>query len=345
MSPVFAFASLFPLIPIFGGLSYGGWWALAAMLSVTALVMTLDGLVHWVLPTADPDAEFPAGDALSVVIGLAQLILIPFAVMALSNGHLSGLASAATFYAAAMWIGQVGNSNAHELIHRAARPLRRLGVTLLISTLYGHHASAHTKVHHTWVATPNDPATARYGESYYRFVRRHWIGSFRAGHAAERTLLQKRYGDDWKRHDPYRVYVGGALFCMALALIFVGVLGLIWYVGLALATQAQFMLSDYVQHYGLTRSERAPGKYEPVSPAHSWDAPHWYSGAMMLNAPRHAAHHATPARPYPALDLPQDAPRLPHSLPIMAALAMSPTLWKRKMDHRVRKLNQPGAVA
>jgi alkane 1-monooxygenase len=93
------------------------------------------------------------------------------------------------------------------------------------------------------------------------------------------------------------------------------------------------MLSDYVQHYGLLRKRRADGRLEPVSAAHSWNAPHWFSAAMMLNAPRHSDHHAHPSRPYPALRLPQacDAPMLPWPLPFACLIALAPPLWKRLM--------------
>jgi alkane 1-monooxygenase len=91
------------------------------------------------------------------------------------------------------------------------------------------------------------------------------------------------------------------------------------------------MLSDYVQHYGLTRARRPDGRLEPVDARHSWNAPHWFSSAFMLNAPRHSDHHAHPARPYPALRLPPatDAPHLPWPLPMACMMALCPPVWKR----------------
>jgi len=68
---------------------------------------------------------------------------------------------------------------------------------------------------------------------------------------------------------------------------------------------------------------------------HSWNAPHWFSSALMLNAPRHSDHHTHPARVYPALRLTEDMPVLPRSLPAMATLALFPRLWRRVMDPRV----------
>ena len=110
--------------------------------------------------------------------------------------------------------------------------------------------------------------------------------------------------------------------------------GLLGYVLLAVHATTQLLLSDYVQHYGLSRALRDGGKPEPVGPRHSWNSPHWYSSAFMLNAPRHSDHHAHPGRPYSALSVAEDAPTLPHSLPVMAMLALVPPLWRRVMTPR-----------
>jgi alkane 1-monooxygenase len=75
-----------------------------------------------------------------------------------------------------------------------------------------------------------------------------------------------------------------------------------------------------------------------VGPQHSWNAPAWYSSAMMLNAPRHSDHHMRPSRAFPALKLtPGTMPMLPRSLPVMAVLALVPPLWRRVMDRRVAR--------
>ena len=72
--------------------------------------------------------------------------------------------------------------------------------------------------------------------------------------------------------------------------------GAVVWAALGLHAQVQILLSDYVQHYGLRRAE-VQGRPVPVAAGHSWNAPHWFSSAFMLNAPRHSDHHAHPARP------------------------------------------------
>jgi alkane 1-monooxygenase len=191
------------------------------------------------------------------------------------------------------------------------------------------------------VATEDDPNTARLGESFYRFLPRAWIGSFVAGFEIETQMMRQKSPRPPRWRHPYVVYIVGALFCLAIATL-AG--GLFAYLALVAYAQTQLMLSDYVQHYGLMRQRLASGKPEPVGPQHSWNAPHWFSGYLLLNAPRHSDHHAHPSKPYPALDLPDPkaAPTLPRSLPAMAAIALYPKLWKRVMTPRAIAWSKSG---
>ncbi|MBI1416159.1 MAG: alkane 1-monooxygenase [Limimaricola sp.] len=328
---LFALATLLPVALIGVAAMRGGGWALAALLVMTAMAAGLDALVARVTPALE-GAEFPAGDALSVTLGLAHFALIALVLPALAGPGLGPAAKLGVFVAAGLFFGQVSHPNAHELIHRGGRVLHGLGVALYVSLLYGHHASAHVLVHHVHVATRSDPSTARRGESFYRFARRGWMGAFRAGLRAEAARLARVGRPGWR--NPYVIYVFGAVLTLAAAFALAGIVGVALWLGLAAFAQVQILMSDYVQHYGLTRSTLPSGRAEPVRPRHSWNSPHWYSSAMMLNAPRHSDHHAHPARPYPALRL-DAGPELPHSLPVMACIALWPRLWRRVMDPRV----------
>jgi len=330
----FTIATLVPVALIAAGALWGAPWVWLALVWMTVLTATLDALVRRVLPTAEGE-EFPAANALSVAIALAQLVLVPLAVWALARPGPGGWEKAALFIAAALFFGQVGNANAHELIHRSARFLRGLGVAAYVSVLFGHHVSAHVLVHHVHAATRGDPNSARAGEGLWRFLPRAWTGSFRAGLRVE-SARRKRAGKPLIAH-PYFIYLGGALIMIAVAAVLGGWRGVLWLLALAAYAQMQILMADYVQHYGLTRALREDGRPEPVAMRHSWNAAHPASSALMLNAPRHSDHHAHPMRPYPALTLPGDAPLLPYSLPVMAVIALVPPLWRRVMDPRVRR--------
>lgn len=335
---LFALAALTPCLLLALGLWWGGPWALAGLLYMAGLTASLDHLIPLVAPDAPEGAEFPAADALLVAIGLGHLTLMVLAVWAIAgDSGLSGLARAVLFLGVGQFFGQVSNPAAHELIHRGNRWLYRLGVAVYVSLLNGHHASAHRLVHHRHVGTDDDPNSARGEESFYAFCPRAYFGSFRAGWRAE-DELRRRAAAPQGVH-PYAVYLGGAMLVALLTLALAGVPGLLVWAALALYGTAQLMLSDYVQHYGLRRARLPDGRLEPVTDRHSWNAPHWFSSGVMLNAPRHSDHHAHPTRPYPALRLPEpdEAPWLPYSLPLSCLIALWPRRWRRIMRPRVKR--------
>lgn len=328
---LFAFATLVPAALLGIGAFLGGFWIVLVVVYLTAMTSLLDRLITHA-ETADPQR---GGTVLSVLIAMAHLVLLPVVVWALIGAPLAALEKAGLFFAAGLWYGQVSNANAHELIHRTDRRMHRLGMWCYITLLFGHHTSAHVLVHHPHVATQADPNTSRKGESLYRYILRAWSGSFRKGYLAERARLQRIGRPAWR--NPYVVYIGGAGLCMGCAAFFGGLQALLAYIALCTYAQSQLLMSDYVQHYGLVRATLDDGKPEPVAAKHSWNSPHWFSSALLLNATRHSDHHAHPGRHYPALTIPDDAPMLPRPLPMMASIALLPPVWRRIMDPRVER--------
>lgn len=326
----FALAALLPL-PLIGlGVLWGGAWLWVAFLYMGVLTILLDQLIPMTAGAGD-GVEFPAADLLLVSVALGQLTALPVVVWAIAgDSGLDAGEKVLLFFAAGFWFGQVAHPAAHELIHRPRRELFRLGAAVYVSLLFGQHASAHRLVHHRHVASSLDPNTARAGEGFYRFALRAWRGSFLEGWTSE-TARRTQTPDQALGLHPYAAYLTGSAAALVLALAIAGLPGLLVWVALALHAQSQILLSDYVQHYGLTRSRRADGRLEPVDARHSWNTAHWFSSALMLNASRHSDHHANPSRPFPALRLPpqDEAPRLPWPLPVACAMALVPSLWRR----------------
>lgn len=325
---LFAFAALLPPALLAMGMVWGGALAWAGLAAITLFAAIMDRFGGLFMGSAPEGAEFPAANSLLAALAGLHIVLLPWMV-----AHLSGAAplidKIGLFLGASLWLGQISNPAAHELIHRAPRALFGLGAVMFSMVLFGHHTSAHRLVHHTHAATPLDPNTARSGEGFYAFFLRAWSGSFTRGLQAENDLRARKSGR--QVFHPYALYSGISAASLALAFALGGLLGLAIWVLLSLSATAQLMLSDYVQHYGLMRTKLPNGKYEPVQNRHSWNAPHWYSSAMMVSAPRHSDHHAHPSRPYTALRLPNatDAPRLPWPLPLACTIALFPPIWKR----------------
>lgn len=340
---LFTLATLTPLPLFAAGLWAGGVWAFAGLAYMAVLTALLDQIGGMFLGDAPEGAEFPGADTLLLAVGVATLVLLPCMVWAIAGqSGLSAPGRVALFIGAGLWFGQVSNPAAHELIHRGDRHLFRLGVAVYTALLYGHHASAHRLVHHRHAASPADPNSARAGEGFYRFAIRAWTGSFRKGLAAENDLRTRgRRG-----LHPYAVYVGGGLVAPCTGGLIAGLPGALVWLGLGGHATMQLLLSDYVQHYGLTRATQPDGRVEPVSDRHSWNAAQWFSAGVMVNAPRHSDHHAHPSRPYPALRLPgaDVAPRLPWSLPVACTLALFPRAWRRAIRPHLAKWQNKGGT-
>lgn len=331
----FATMALLPLALCLMAALLGGVWVWLAVLYLGLVVAGLDLVLPAVEADAPEGAEFPGSDALLAVIAVAALLLMALVVLGAAQW---GWAEAALILAAGFWLGQVAHPAAHELIHRADRRLFRLGIAVYGGMAMGHHVSSHRLVHHVSVATPDDPATARSGHGFWRFLLRAESEGFRKGLAAETALRARRA----KGLHPYMVYAGITGLTAVLAFGLGGLAGLAVWALLCLHTKLQIHLSDYVQHYGLQRRRLPDGRLEPVGPRHSWNGGQWLSGHMMLNAPRHSDHHAHPLRPYPALRLPgqAEAPRLPLPLPLACTVALIPPLWRRVMRPHVARWRQ-----
>ncbi len=200
---------------------------------------------------------------------------------------------------------------------------------------YGHFRIEHNRGHHTWVSTAEDPASARYGESIYRFAARELPGAFRRGWLHEAQRLQRRGKSAWSIESEI---LQGYAFTLVVAAALIAVFG--WklapfivahhLIGWYSLTQA-----NYVEHYGLLRQKLPHGRYEPVQPRHSWNTNHIFSNLATFHLQRHSDHHANPMRPYQSLRDFKDLPRLPSGYPGMFALAAIPPLWFKVMNPRV----------
>ena len=337
----FAAATLAPLACLALGAILGGLWLWAALAYLWLLSLALDQLLPLVETDAPDGAEFPAADALLIALGAATLALPPLAIAGATSPSLSLPEKAALLFSTGLWLGQIAHPAAHELIHRSDRRRVTLGIAAYAWMLMGHHASSHRLVHHRYVATSRDPASAPKGRGFWRYLPRAAWGGFTEGLRAENALRARSA----RGLHPYAAYALLSATALVTALLLAGLQGVALWLLLAAHAQIQIHLSDYVQHYGLTRATGPDGKPEPVTARHSWNSAHWFTSALLLNAPRHSDHHSHPNRPYPALRLPDDAPRLPWPLPLAATIALIPPLWRRLLTPHLARLDHPDTQA
>ena len=235
--------------------------------------------------------------------------------------------------------GAIGIVYAHELMHQRPKLERWMADLLLAMVLYSHFRSEHLLVHHRYVGTPKDPVTARYNESYYRFILRVLPGSLMSSFKAEKAMLARKNLPWWHQSNPFWKYWGLEVSFLVLAFIVGGWTGLWLFVTQAFVAVLYLELINYVEHYGLTRKHLGDGKYERQLPRHSWNADYRVSNWLLINLQRHSDHHYKPDRRYPLLQTyePEEAPLLPSGYPIIGAMALVPPLWRRRMNPRVRK--------
>lgn len=251
-----------------------------------------------------------------------------------SHGGLSAFDSIGLALTVAMVSG-IAINTAHELGHKRDDLERWLSRVALAQSGYGHFFIEHNRGHHVRVATPEDPASARLGESFYAFLPRTVIGSLRSAWELELVRLRRVGASPLSlRNDIINAWAMTVVLFAAL----VGGFGLVVLPYLLLQAAIGFSLLEvvnYLEHYGLMRQKREDGRYERTRPEHSWNSNSAASNVLLYHLQRHSDHHANPLRRYQALRHVQEAPQLPTGYAGMILTAVIPPLWRRVMDHRV----------
>lgn len=223
----------------------------------------------------------------------------------------------------------------HELGHKNHRTDRRLGNIVLGLVGYGHFSIDHNRGHHNHVATPEDCASARMGESLYGFARRELPGAFLRAWRLEKNRLERRKKRVWSLDNEI---LSNGLITSAMVVGLTAAFGLkmlpyllaAYFVGAFHLTTA-----NYIEHYGLLRQRLPDGRYEKCQPHHSWNSNHLWSNWALFHLQRHSDHHANPSRRYQSLRSFPELPSLPSGYPAMYLLAYVPPLWFRVMNPRL----------
>ncbi len=235
-------------------------------------------------------------------------------------------------------IGGIGINTAHELGHKRESHERWLSKIALAQVAYGHFYIEHNRGHHVRVATPEDPASARLGETFYQFWPRTVVGSLRSAWRIEKRRYARR-----KQH-PFRIgndvlnawLMTAVLWGAMVAWLGVGVLP--YLLVQAVVGFSLLEVVNYMEHYGMLRQKVGVGerqRYERVDPSHSWNSNNIATNVLLYHLQRHSDHHANPTRRYQALRDFEESPVLPTGYAGMIVLAIVPAIWRRVMDPRV----------
>ena len=226
----------------------------------------------------------------------------------------------------------------HELGHKNSRLERWLSKIVLAVPAYGHFTLAHNRGHHRLVSTPEDDASARMGESIYRFARREIPGAFRRAWNIELERLGSRNLPLWHYSNSIlQSYAISLLIAVGLVLT-LGWMALVFLVIHHAFAYWQLTSANYVEHYGLLRQKTATGGYERCAPHHSWNCNFILSNLVLFHLERHSDHHAHPLRRYQSLRHFPDVPQLPNGYFGMYVIAYLPWWWFKVMDSRLMAL-------
>ncbi|MBK6839367.1 MAG: fatty acid desaturase [Bacteroidetes bacterium] len=176
------------LITITGNL-LGGWWVLSNLIFSIGFL----ALVEWFMPE-DKSQEHSASpfipDLILVLHALLQILSLTALFYSLHAGRIVGWQ---IFWVAVSTGVHSGSSSliiAHEMIHRKKKHWQMLGKMLLFSVSNVYFYVDHLRVHHKWVGTERDPATAKYGESLYAFFLRSTFGQIASAWKVEVNRLK-----------------------------------------------------------------------------------------------------------------------------------------------------------
>jgi alkane 1-monooxygenase len=232
-------------------------------------------------------------------------------------------------------LGTNGINVAHEIGHRNGTFNVWVSRLLLVPSFYTHFTIEHNYGHHRFVGTPEDPATARHGESLYAFWWRSTIGSLINAWQLERKRLADGHIPFWSMGN--QLIIGVVLEgCYLLVLVLIGGIAALPLV--IAAGVIGFLLLEtvnYIEHYGLLRRKLPSGQYEPVDAMHSWNSNHELGRIFLYELTRHADHHYHTSRKYQILRHLDGAPQLPTGYPGSMMLALIPVWWRRIMDPRI----------
>ncbi len=342
-------------------------WLLGAVVPVLVVISWLGvrvtglGAFWWsgpflafaVIPLLDrvvgPDASNPPDGALG---RLEQDAVYRWATYLYPFGQYPSLLLACWLWAGGGWltmtfaaklgvmvsVGIVGGcaiNAAHELGHGKPRVHKKLSKIALAQTCYGHFYVEHNRGHHVRVATPEDPASARLGESVYSFIPRSVVGGLRSAWSTEKRRLARTKQSSWSvRNDVLNAWMLSVLLYAVLAIWF-GVVVLPWLVGQTVIGISLLETVNYLEHYGLRRQKVSADRYEPVKSSHSWNSDTLVANIFLFHLQRHSDHHAHPLRPFQALRHVDEAPQLPAGYATMIVIAWIPAWWRRVMDRRV----------
>ncbi len=337
----FRYASTLIFLPLTASTIYvGGWWAFNVPIFAFVIVPLVE-LFTKGSPDNMTEEETQSAldnkiyDGIVYVVMPLQYLVLFYYLWSVSTGQMDTLGLIGATLSMGIACGTYGINVAHELGHRKNGYEQWMAKGLLLSTLYMHFFIEHNRGHHKRVGTPDDPATARYGETLYAFWLRSVVFGYLSAWKIENHRLSRK-GKSWFswRNEMLQYHVLEIAALVGVYLFLGGAALLAW---MLVASMGILLLEtiNYLEHYGLTRQRKDTGRYERVLPIHSWNSNRSIGRALLFELTRHSDHHAHANRKYQVLRHFDESPQLPTGYPGMMILATIPPLWFYVMHRQI----------
>ncbi|HRH65886.1 MAG TPA: alkane 1-monooxygenase [Bacteroidia bacterium] len=328
------FWSLLPGVVTVTGNLMGGWWVLANLIFSIGIL----SFVEWFFPEDKRQESDPNPFVPNLILGLHVVVQVLSLSALIYSLHLGKIQGWQIFWVAVSTGIHSGSSSiivAHEMIHRKNPVWQALGKFLLFSVSNIYFYVDHLRVHHKWVGTERDPATAKFGENLYSFFVRSVLGQLGSAWKVESSRLKN------ESSNPYgmRNYL---VVSSVMLVVFYALLGIIFgkVTVLVFALQsltANFLLeyTNYIEHYGLSRNEK-----ERVNESHSWQTDKVISRFLLIDLCRHSDHHYFASKPYHTLVTYKQSPVLPGGYTSAIYMALIPPVWFYVMHKRLSEYKE-----
>ena len=342
---LFFWFTVLPVLPIsaYIGRENGtqDYWAWLIYITIFGIVPILDYIVGKDPTNPDEDTDVPVLSQQKIYRWFPLIISVVWFGALYYAGHIYAT-NDYSLLGKIGWVlsigtagGAVGIVIAHELVHKDERIENWMGGLLLSSVCYAGFKVEHIRGHHVFVATPNDGASAKFNQSLWNFLPRALVHNFLTAWQLEAQHLKRKGKSPFSHHNELIWWYSiSALFALSFFMLW-GWEGTLFFLLVGLVAGSTLEVINYVEHYGLYRRIQDNGRYERVTPAHSWNSNYFLTNLALFQLQRHSDHHAYGKRRYQVLRHYEDSPQLPGGYAAMYVLALFPPLWKKVMNPRV----------
>ena len=224
----------------------------------------------------------------------------------------------------------------HELGHRKSLIARTCSKLLYLPCQYMHFYIEHNFGHHINVATPEDPATARYKQTVYSFWITSVIRTYVSAWEIQLKLLKVSKRGFFSIKNDMIFYTLFQLSFLVFIYYNFGLYLTLLSIVMSIVSFLFLETINYVEHYGLLRKKEPSGRYERVKPHHSWNSNHTIGRIVLYELTRHSDHHFKSSKKYQVLESLDECPHLPHGYPTSILISLIPPLWFSIMNPLVR---------